>query len=188
MKKIWIVIQTNKDTITSLDPEQYPELCRLKQKTTILRHLYALLEHMQTYSSPMWPEGNPTFFLFSIRHLVRWGKANGYTGGVDTWQSHKIFLLHAGLIKTHPVIGEQEDPVLQSIWMSAVKKNQRSETLWTVPFYTPVILQHAEQIAREYHEKHICMTKITKDAVAAAWDQATADGLFRSGFGVYQRQ
>ncbi len=180
MNNIWIVLQSNIETISSLSPEEYPELCRLRQKTTVLLHLYAIMQRMQTYSAPLWPAGHPSFFLFSIRHLVKWGNRNGYPGGIETWQSHKVFLLHAGLIKTHPVIGEQEDPLLQSIWISAAKKKQRSETLWTVPFYTPELLQHAEQIAREYREKHICLAKITKDTIASAWDQPTANSLFRT--------
>lgn len=184
---IWIIIQINLEIITSLHPEEYPDLSRLMQKTTVISHLYAIMQHMQTYTTPVWPANNPRYFLFSIRNLVRWGKANRYTGGVDTWQSHKIFLLHAGLIKTHPVIGEQEDQFLQSIWMSAVKKGQRSETLWTVPFYTPAVLQQAEKIAREYREKHVNLTKITKDAIAIGWDQRTADRLFRSSNHVVSR-
>lgn len=180
MVKIWSIIQNDIDIITSLNPEEYPELCRLRTKTTVLLHLYAIMRHMQTYSAPVWPAEHPSYFLFSVRHLAKWSKGHGWTGGIDTWQSHKIFLLHAGLIKTHPVIGEQDDPILQSIWMRAVNKQQRSETLWTVPFYSEPVLRHAEQIAGEYRENHINLTKITKDAIANVFGQPTADRLYRS--------
>ena len=179
MNIIWMIIKKNMEIISTLDPEEYPELCRLKEKTTVMTHLYAIMQHMQTYSTPIWPAVNPSYFLFSIRYLERWGKENGYKGGKDTWQSHKVFLLHAGLIKTHPVIGEQTDPMLQRIWETAVKNNQRSETLWTVPLYVPAVLERAEQIAREYRENHINLTKITKDAIAAVWGQPTANALYR---------
>lgn len=180
MINIYSVIKYNENLLLSFSPTDYPELARLRSKTTILLHLYSLMLHMMTYSSPMWSSRNNSFFLFSEQHLADWNKAQGGTGDVNTWQSHKIFLIHAGLIKTNVIIGNQTDPILQRIWETAVTKGYRSETLWSVPLYTPQVLQRAEQIAKEYREKHINLTHITKKAIARAWDQKTADGLYRS--------
>ena len=74
----------------------------------------------------------------------------------------------------------QGDPVLQGIWAKAVSSGNRSETLWSVPLYTPEVLTHAESIAREYRKKHVNLTHITKKTIARAWDQRTADGLYRN--------
>ena len=180
MIDIYSVIKYNEDLLLSFSPEDYPELARLRSKTTIIRHLYDLMEHMRSYSSPVWPVRFRRYFLFSEQHLADWNKKNGGSGDINTWQSHKIFLLHAGLIKTHVVIGDQTNPILQRIWETAVNSGYRSETLWSVPLFTPRVLMHADQIAKEYREKHVNLTHITKNTVTYAWDQKTADSLYRS--------
>ncbi len=135
---------------------------------------------MLSYSTPLWPTYNRRYFLFSERHLATWSRANGISGDLTTWQSHKVFLLHAGLIKTFIVIGEQTDSVLQQIWKTAVSSGHHSETLWTVPLYTPQVLKHAERIAKEYRENHVNLTHIRKNIIRRIWGQRMADSLYRS--------
>lgn len=177
---IYLIIRYNQDIIASLNPEEYPELVRLRRKTSIIRHLDDLMRHMQAYTSPVWPEYNKRYFLFSEKHFVDWNKSHGGSGDIMRIQSHKVFLLHAGLIKTHIVIGEQADPILQRIWSTAVAKDFRSETLWSVPLFTPSVLKKAEQIALEYRENHVNKSHITKNTIARVWGQRTADRLYRS--------
>lgn len=173
-------IHYNQEIISSLKADEYPELARLRKKTTVIAHLYALMAHMLTYSSPVWPDRGRQYFLFSERHLAAWNRMNGGSGDITTWQSHKIFLLHASLIKTHVVIGEQTDAVLQRIWETAEANGRNSETLWSVPLYTPQVLKKAEQTALEYRENHVNLTHIRKNVIARVWGQRTADSLYRS--------
>lgn len=180
MYKIYQIIDHNIEIITSLNEEVYPELVALRRKTTIIRHLYDLMQHMLSYSMPIWPTHNRQYFLFSKKQLSEWNKSNGGGGDPVTWQSHKIFLLHAGLIKTHVVIGKQKDPVLQLIWEKAEQKGYRSETLWSVPLYTPTVLNKAEQIALEYRMYHVNKSHISKNTIARVWGQRIADGLYRN--------
>lgn len=180
MYKIFYVIKHNTDIIVSLNPDDYPELYRLWTKTSVLKHLYAIMQHMLTYSSPLWPAYSKQYFLFSERHLVEWSIDYGISGDLTTWQSHKIFLLHAGLIKTFTVIGNQTDPILQQIWNKAVSNEHHSETLWTVPFYTTQVLNRAERIAKEYRENHVNLTHIRKNVIHRVWGIQTANSLYRS--------
>ena len=151
---IYKIIHINEEIILSLDPIKYPCLVTGCGRAKVLIHLYNLMEHMKSYSSPLLILNNQ-YFLFSERHLAKWNLAHGGSGSVNAWQSHKVFLLHTGLIKTCVVIGNQKDPILQGVWDKAVSSNRRSETLWTVPLYTAEVLEHAERIAREYLENHV---------------------------------
>ncbi len=167
------------DTISNLDPSEYPELCKPRRKKIIVR-LYKLMEHMLTYSTPVWPEKDKRYFLFSQKHLSDWYRANGGTGDETTWQAHKIFLLHTGLLKTFVVIGEHPDPVLKRNWERAKAKHHRTTTLWTVPLFTPDILRHAEEIARQYTQYHINISRIRKNIISRVWGKRTANYLYRS--------
>ena len=180
MDKIYFAIHANQDILGSFTQDTYPELARIRRKTSVITHLYDLMEYMLTYSEPAWRRTNRCYFLFSEKHLTDWNKSRGGTGDVTTWQSHKIFLLHAGLIKTHVVIGEQKDPVLRRIWTTAVANGHRSETLWSVPLYTPEVLRRAEWIARQYRENHVNLTHIRKNVIVRIWGQYVANSLYRS--------
>ena len=180
MDEIYQIIKINLEVIVSLNEDTYPELTRLRRKTSVIRHLSALMEHMLTYSMPLWPARNRRYFLFSEMHLATWHKANGGTGDLSTWQSHKVFLLHAGLIKTFNVTAESSDYVLQRIWNAAKKAGRHSETLWTVPLFTPQVLLQAERIAKEYRENHVNLTHIRKNVIARVWGQQVADSLYRT--------
>ncbi len=177
---IYYIIDENIDIINCLNPEEYPELCRLKEKTTVIQHLYAILQRMQAYSRPIWPIGRERYFLFSVGKLREWAMGMNYTGSIQAWQSHKILLQHAGLIQTYIAIGEQTDPILKRIVQVAESKGYRSETLWTTRLYTPTILKQAEHIIREYCEKHINLTHITKNVISRTWSPEIASSLYRS--------
>lgn len=180
MENINQVINHNIKIISTLKEEEYPELTALRRRATVIRHLYDLMQHMLSYSAPLWPLNNKRYFLFSKSYLADWNKANGGSGDASTWQSHKTFLLHAGLIKTFSVTYDQQDPVLHRIWETAKCKGYRSETLWTVPLYTSNVLKRAERIALEYRENHVNLSHITKNTIARVWGQRTADKLYRS--------
>ena len=177
MGKIYRIINHNMGTIASLNQEMYPELTRIGRQTAVMKHLYAIMLHMQSYTSPVWDK---RYFLFSERHLAKWSLMHGISGDLKTWQSHKVFLLHAGLIKTYVVIGEQEDPILQRIWETAMTNGHRSETLWTVPFYTPRVLNKAECMAKKYRENHVNLSHIRKNVIRRVWGRRTAESLYRS--------
>ena len=55
-------IHYNQEIIASLKADEYPELARLRKKTTVIAHLYALMAHMLTYSSPVWPDRGRQYY------------------------------------------------------------------------------------------------------------------------------
>ena len=158
----------------------YPELYRISRCTKVIVHLLAILHHMQSYSYPVWRHKEQDYFLFSIQHLAAWSQTKGWTGHIAGWQSHKVFLQHAGLIEIYPISGKQKDPFLKSVWQHAIDKGQRPESLWTVPLYTPEVLANADRIAKEYREKHINLSNITRDVILRSWGKRIADRLFRN--------
>ncbi len=172
---IYLIIKYNMDTILTLDESKYPELCRPRRKK-ILSRLYMIMEHMLSYDRPAWKK---KYFLFSNKYLADWCKTRGGPCDTATWQSLKIFFLHTGLLKTFVVIGKHADPVLNRNWEIAQAKKHRTETLWTVPYYTEAVLQHAEEIAREYTEKHVNISKLRKNVFIRVWGIEMADDLYK---------
>ncbi len=179
MYKIEQVISYNMDILLSLNYAEYPELCKPRRKK-VLHRLFMLMEYMLTYDKPAWTNNGKEYYLFSLGHLSDWYRANGGSGDKTSWESLKIFFLHTGLIDTYVVIGEQDNPFLQKNWEIAKAKGHKTETLWTVPLYTPSVLQHAEEIARQYTERHVNISHIRKNDIARAWDRQTAERLYRS--------
>lgn len=185
MDQVSVIIE-NKDILQHLDPAEYPELVRLAARTKIIHNLNLIMDHMLTYLCPVWPTANRRYFLFSITHMTSWAKSEHQCkSGNKTWQGYIAFLDDAGLIKRLRVTGPSEDEFLNSIWLKTQERTREnrygrmiSETLWTVPSYTPEVLKHAEEIAALYRQHHINLSHLSKSDMIRLRGSEIADRLY----------
>lgn len=175
MINIMMMIQLALDTIASLDPLQYGNLTWYREHTTVFRHLQGMLELFQSKENPVVTLNGKAYFLFAMEYL----KTNAGCGGtIKAWQSHKIFLTDLGLIETYVVNVPSSNPTINRIWETAQRKKQRCETLWTVPLYTPELLQHADEIAGLYRSAGISVSNIRKTVIVRFRGQDRANWLY----------
>ena len=178
------IIMINLKVIDTLSADTAPMLCRLKSNTSIIEHLRGFMLHMLSYSYPFWPAHDPKFYLFSKQHLKNWCKLKGIPGSTNAWQSHLIFLADCKLIKFFRPTGYSEDPTLNRIWQRALARRvqyRHAETLWSVPLYTPGVLEYAEKVAAEYLNSGINLTHLTKEDVIRIRGQEIANSLYLDG-------
>ena len=178
---ITATIVANLDILDHLSAETTPILFRLKETTSIIKHLRGFMLHMLSYSYPVWPEHQPRFYLFSKQHLKTWCNGQGITGSINSWQSHLIFLADCKLITFFRPTSPSADPVINKIWQRSASRGElycRAETLWSVPDYTPDLLSYAERVAAEYTESRINLSHLTKEEVIRVRGQAIANSLY----------
>ena len=181
------VIRRDQDILVHLDPERYPNLCHLSRKTKVMLHLNCIMDHMLTYRCPVWPESNRRYYLFSTAHLQEWSRENkGIRSSSKTWQGHTVFLEIIGLIKIIRVTGHSSDRFLDSLYTRAQERSRAhgwkkriiSETLWTVPPYTPELLAKADTIAKRYLDARINLSLLNKDDVIDISGQEIANRIY----------
>ena len=177
--EIYMFIALALRVLPRLDPLVYPNLCYYRDKTTVIKHLEAVLHLFESQERPVVTIDGKAFFLFSQRYMRQWSKDEADCGGThERWQSHKIFLMDLGLIETYTVTGQSDNPVLTQIWNKAKEKKQNCEQLWTIPFYDDDLLQQAERIAGLYHEYGINIAHLRKNVVIRFRGQKRANWLY----------
>lgn len=179
MENVYGCISLALDILASLNPGVYPNLCHYASTTTVFKHLEAIMQLFQDQEKPVVTIEGKAYFLFSQKYIQQWSKAEMDCGGKEeTWQSHKVFLLDLGLLKTYTVQKYTENAVLNRILDEAKRKKQRSETLWTIPLYDDVRLQEAERIAGLYHRYGISVAKLRKNVIIRFRGQTRANKLY----------
>ena len=174
----WI-LSIDLDILATLDSSVYSNLNHYRSKTTVFRHLTAILQLFQSRSKPVLTMNGKAYFLFSHDLIKKWSKKEEKIGGSnDVWQSHKIFLMDLGLIETYKVVGPDENPVLNRIWEKAKREKKHCETLWTIPLYDDGILRRAESIAGLYHEYGISVAHLRKNVIIRFRGQKRANWLY----------
>ena len=177
--EIYMFIALALRVLPRLDPLVYPNLCYYRDKTTVIKHLEAVLHLFESQERPVVTIEDKAYFLFSQRYIRLWSKDEADCGGThERWQAHKIFLMDLGLIETYTVTGQSDNPVLNQIWNKAKEKKQNCEQLWTIPFYDDDLLQQAERIAGLYHEYGINIAHLRKNVVIRFRGQKRANWLY----------
>ena len=92
-----------------------------------------------------------------------------------------MFLRIIGLVKTFRAGFNNHDPITDHI-MSRIRiiKGSRNISLRTVPLYTEDVLLSADQLAKEFHDKKINISKMTKTDVIQVLGQEAADRYYMS--------
>lgn len=196
---IFDVINENKRILSEFDHERYPALAWLEKRTSVFDTLKLFMEHMLTYKWPVWPrdEGSdPSYFLFSQGHLLKWGQEQGYRRTPITLQGHYIFLIDTGLLKRVRATSDSQDPILREIWNQAVKNAAErhqghrilAETLWSVDLFTDEVLAKADGIARKYNDHKIPLSHIRKNDIIRLHGQEIANKLYLDGRTISQEE
>lgn len=178
------VINNNLNSIYKFD--QYPSLKHLKDRTKCIDSLRHLMNHMLSYSYPVWKR----YYLFSVAYVREWCRNKlGISQSIETWQSHIVLLSDMGLISRVRVtdLTDTDDPVLNRIKQTAIEKSQqkgrfyRPQTLWSMPEYTSEVLEAANAVAKQYIDHHAAFSHISKTDVIRIRGQQIANKLYLDG-------
>lgn len=163
------VIIHNKEVLEALDSKAYPNLDWFLRKKKLLVRLEAIMDHMLSYLTPVWPSGNKRYYAFSMPYLKKWAKEKlNIAGSEMTWQGQVVFFEDAGLINRIRVTGPSQDPFLNSVWEQAIERTKnrnipiKTESLWTTKQYNPKLLSDAEEVAKIYRDADINLYHFTK--------------------------
>lgn len=173
------ILRDNIAQIEGLDPESYPTLYRLlfRGNSSLHAHLLHILTYMQTHRIPFETDQNGRgYWKIPVAYLVR-----EHGGTVESWQSHIIFLLDAGLLSRIRPDQRSVLPRLREEWQRALERGQRAAACYRVVCYTDERLAQAEEVAARYVQAGIGISHLTKTDVIRASGQQRADELYRTG-------
>lgn len=174
----------NIETLLSLDENTYPALTAHFTKTKCKTCLYCLLEYLEALEAPgHTSKKGKHYFFVSSRYLIA-----KHGGSKTTWHNHMILLSHLGLLER---IRPGEETVIRKMrytWHIAQDKNRRVEMWYSIPLYTPELLQEAEQRLVAFKASGIATGHINKASIILADGQPAANKVYTDSRRIPQLQ
>jgi len=173
------ILRDNIEQLEALDSDRYPMLHRLffRGNSSLHAHLLHILTYMQTHPIPFEADQNGRgYWKIPVGYLVR-----EHGGSVESWQSHIVFLLDAGLLSRIRPDQRSSLPRLRAEWQRALAEGQRAASCYRVVPYTEQRLGNAEEVASRYVQAGVGVAHLTKTDVIRVSGQQRADELYRTG-------
>lgn len=172
------ILRDNIAQIESLDPERYPALYRAfyRGNSSLHAHLLHILTYMQSHPFPFEMDRHGRgYWKIPINYLMR-----EHGGSAESWQSHIVFLIDAGLLFRIRPDANSVLPRLREEWKRALQERQRAASCYRIVAYTAATLNAAEQVAARYASAGVGLAHITKTDVIRVSGQQRADEIFRT--------
>lgn len=177
---VYKIIAHNRLLIEKINADEYPNLHRLMEKTTVITKLIGIMEcFTERYAYPVYPPVNPKYFIISKEKIYQWCKTNrNLATSTKSWQAAKVLLEDMGLVQIIHVRGKTEDPILDSVFTKAQEKDFATCTIWGFPKYDKDLLHAADEVAGIYFKSQVNLSKLTKSDVRRVRGTEIADKLY----------
>lgn len=172
------ILRDNIEQLETLDPERYPMLHRALRRgnSSLHAHLLHILTYMQVHPIPFEVDQHGHgYWKIPVGYLVR-----EHGGATESWQSHIMFLLDAGLLERIRPDQRSVLPRLREEWQRALVRGQRAAGCYRVVPYTEERLAEAEEVADRYAQAGVGLAHITKTDMIRVSGQERADILYRT--------
>ena len=170
----------NLSVLDTLDETKYPTLAYYKRQK-VFQHLRGLMLNILAHPYPVWSERNPRFFTIGKDYLEAWCKERGISGSSMSWQGSLVFLKDCNLVEAFRPVGDEHDHAMMRAISGIRRPGKKNITFWSVPRYTPPIMEAAERIAVIYANNHVKLTQLTKADVIRVRGIERANQLYLDG-------
>lgn len=153
--------------------KQYPDMDEATSKCTIFNTLRLILENMLEHEYPAYPLDYPQYFQIGREYYEKWRIRNEHSGSLTTFNGHMKILSFCGLIKQFFSYDSNPDQAMK--YINRNKKYGKGTTLYTVDFYSPEILQRAENVLVRLHKAHVLNGHITEQDFIRLFDKESAN-------------